>query len=216
MTGLREGEASMYSILLLGCAAVVAAIVFFSTSGLVRAGSSDAAAKPPVTVRRVKSMTQQQIRDMLANIEKKTAPEPKMGAMCYDRAAPPDRAEYVCPKCGEKTLYTKEAAWKLQFTVEFCRREFLPLRKCTALALALDESSYCSRCRPDAKEHEMALIVTYEDGSSYTNSPVDKFDLAALTAFLKGGAECKTFNDGTRPLKEMLPRLRELLGVQAK
>jgi hypothetical protein len=152
---------------------------------------------------------------MLANIEKKASPEPKMGAMCYKMAAPPERAEYVCPKCGEKTLYTKDAAREIEWELDSCRREFLLLKSASALSLALDESSYCSHCRPDAKKHALELVVTYADGASCTNSPITDVDLSILQGFLKGGLDFKTSNDSTVPLKKMLPRLRQLLGVKA-
>ena len=35
-----------------------------------------------------------------------------MGAMCYDMCMPPPVTEYVCPVCGEKTLYpVPEGHW---------------------------------------------------------------------------------------------------------
>jgi hypothetical protein len=206
----------MYSLFLMLGAALVAAAVFFGAAGIARAKSAEPAASPPVTARRVKSMSQEKIREMLGRIEAKKAPEPKMGAMCYDMAAPPARAEYVCPKCGEKTLYTKEDAWNVQWTVESCRREFLQLKSSTELSVVLDESSFCSHCSPSAKKHEMGLIVTYADGQSHTNSPVTDGDLRILQSFLKGELSFKTENDGTRPLKESLPRLRQLLGISAE
>lgn len=204
----------MTTILLLA-AAVLGFIVVFGVSGCTRPAESTSTAGVAVTTRRVKSMSQAKIREMLATIEKKIAPEPKMGAMCYEMASPPDRAEYVCPKCGEKTLYTKDAAREVEWELESCRREFLKLKASTGLLLALDESSYCSHCRPDAKTHALTLVVTYADGSSHTNAAVTAGDLRILQGFLRGDGAFKTFNEGEEPLKQQLPRLRELLGVPA-
>jgi hypothetical protein len=202
----------MSPILILS-AVLVGVAVLFGVAGVGRSAAGEPAAQQPLTTRRVKSMSQDKIRELLGKIETRKAPEPKMGAMCYDMAAPPARAEYVCPTCGEKTLYVKEDAWNVQWTVESCRRQWLQLKGTTELSLALDESSYCSHCRPAAKKHEMGLIVTYADGAAHTNAPITEGDLRILQSFLKGELSFKTGNDGTMPLKAELPRLRQLLGV---
>jgi hypothetical protein len=50
-------------------------------------------------------------RDLIAKLDE-LAEQPgpkdlKRGAMCYSIAPPPNREEYICPKCGERTLYAK-------------------------------------------------------------------------------------------------------------
>jgi hypothetical protein len=204
----------MSPIMILG-SALVGVFVMFGMIAAARSAPGEPASGPPVTSRRVKSMSQEKIREMLGRIEAKKAPEPKMGAMCYDMAAPPARAEYVCPKCGEKTLYTKEEAWKLQWTVDACRREFLLLKAASDLSVSLDESSFCSHCRPDAKKHAMCLVLTYADGASFTNETVTPGEMRMMAGFLKGELSYKAENDSTLPLKEALPRLRQLLGLPA-
>lgn len=167
----------------------------------------------PVTRRSVRSLSRDQLQEKLRALDSRAAPEPKMGAMCYDMAAPPERADYVCPRCGEKTLYARNDAAFVAWELDACRREFEILRKESDLALALDESSYCAHCSPSARLHRLALVVTYADGSSHTNAPVSCEDLRILRGFMKGRRDYETFNDGTRPLKEVMLRLRELLDV---
>jgi predicted RNA-binding Zn-ribbon protein involved in translation (DUF1610 family) len=159
-------------------------------------------------------MFQTDIEKMLKRIETKKAPEAKMGAMCYSMAAPPDRAEYVCPTCGEKTLYSSDQARFVAWDLQSCRREFASIRKSTELLLSLDESSYCKHCDPDAKKPQLKLSVTYEGGKVHTVSPVTEYDLRLLRDFLKGRLSYETFNEGSRPLQESTSRLRALLGVE--
>lgn len=170
---------------------------------------------PSITRKGIGSLSREQIRQLLKTIETAKAPEPKMGAMCYDMAAPPNRAEYVCPKCSEKTLYTNQAAYAISWNLEACRREFELLKKEADLAVTLDESSYCSHCSPAAVRQETILTLTYADGSTHAE-PVSSYDLRMLRALLAGKLDYKTDNDGTAALKEHMPRLRQLLGIADK
>jgi hypothetical protein len=134
--------------------------------------------------------------------------------MCYEVAVAPDRADYVCPTCGEKTLYTDDQTELIQSDLQACRRELEAIQGLTDVSLFLDESSFCKKCRPDAKKRELKLKITYEDGKTHTTSPVDLSDMILLRDFFKGQLSYETWNDGTAPLKENLDRLRELLGVE--
>ena len=167
-----------------------------------------------ITASSIRSISQSEIEMMLKRIETTKEPVAKMGAMCYSMAAPPDRAEYVCPVCGEKTLYTSAQAEFVAWYLPACRREFATIKKSTKLLLSLDESSYCKHCKPDAKKNELKLSVTYDDGKVYTISPVTEYDLRILMDFFKGKLSYETFNAGSRPLKESIHRLRELLGLE--
>lgn len=55
-------------------------------------------------------LSREDIQKQLAVIAKSPPPlgQPP-GAMCYKVAAPPSRIDYVCPTCGEKTLYAYDA-----------------------------------------------------------------------------------------------------------
>lgn len=191
----------------------IGAVVLVSVS-CARHPHASTGAPLPVTRQTLRSLSREQVEKKLKAVETRTAPEPKMGAMCYEMAAPPDRAEYVCPKCGEKTLYAADHAQFVTWELEACRREFDGLHRASDLALALDESSLCAHCSPAATEHHLALVVRYADGSSRTTAPVSHDDLRILRAFLKGELVYTTSNDGSAPLKDELPRLRTLLGIE--
>lgn len=184
-------------------------------SACARSSSGGEDGKTPVTRQSVRSLSREQVLEKLKTLEARKAPEPKMGAMCYDMAAPPNRAEYVCPKCHEKTLYTNDVAWAINRELDDCRREFSLLKAASELSLTLDESSFCAHCSPSATKHEIALIVTYADGSPHTTTGVASGELRMLREFLKGKLTFATENEGTEPLKPHLSRLRQLLGIEA-
>lgn len=177
--------------------------------------------QPPVTRESIRSLSREQIQKKLKTLGARKAPKPRPGAMCYSPIGNLEDEweyvwEYTCPKCGEKTLYRGDNSRFVARRVEACRREFNILKGVSDLSLDLNESSYCSYCSPEAQTHQLALVVNYADGSSHTNPSVSLGDLRILGDFLKGELSYTTDTDGIEPLKEKLPRLRELLGVEPK
>ena len=152
---------------------------------------------------------------LLRGLEKAPAPEPKMGAMCYEPIGRPDRVEYVCPTCGEKTLYTNDVARQVSWELEGCRREMKEIGKAAGASIVLDESNLCRKCKPNAEKQTLQLVVTHEDGTSCTTSVVSQEDLRKLRDFLKGKLSYTTFNDGEAPLRSDAGRLQELLGIKS-
>jgi hypothetical protein len=187
-------------------------------SGVVQAGDAPkpapSAAPSPTAVQAAKlaALNKAELRKMLARIEQAKAPEPKMGAMCYEMVAPPERMEYVCPQCGERTLYAKDVAWKWNFELDNCRRLFkeLPKRE----TMTLDESSFCRKCHPGTNAPSLKLQIRYDNGSTNTVPNITSDDLRILAGFFFGKLEYPTANDGTGVLKKELPRLRQLLGIK--
>jgi hypothetical protein len=186
-------------------------------SGSLQAGDarSDAfpsAVKTPATASTLATLNKAGIRKMLATIEKAKAPEEKMGAMCYSVAMPPPTLSYVCPACGEKTLYTNDVVWKWGFTLDACRRLFKELPKHETMTL--DESSFCKQCTPGTNAPALKLQIRFDNGTTNTVSNLTDNDLRLLGGFLSGKLDYPTFNAGTGALKDKLPRLRELLGIK--
>jgi len=197
--------------------------ITLTTSALLAGDFATAGANPPpasptgdaqpakVEAAKLAAMSRAEMKKLLATIGQAKAAEPKMGAMCYEMALPPDRAEYVCPTCGEKTLYTQAMARVVAVELETCRHYFrsLPHRE----AMTLDESAFCRKCRPDAQWPELTLTLRYDDGTTNVVRRVSSGDLELLDAALKG----EPFIDGSGEMKSVqkqLPRLRELLGVK--
>lgn len=192
-----------------------ACLIAFSVQGCrysKPAGNSNT--DPVVTVQQVDSMSRAQIERMLQTLQQQKAPKPTMGAMCYDMAGPPPTADYVCPVCGQKTVYSTDTSF-IAWELDGCRREFEQMTKIGDLKMALDESSFCAQCSLNATRHELVLNITYSDGTTHSAGGIHRSDLRMLTYFFKGSLSFKGLQDGTKPLKDQIPRLRELLGVEA-
>ncbi len=154
----------------------------------------------------------------LQALQQAPAPAMKMGAMCYDMVGPAERAEYVCPTCGERTVYARDgdgfAVIHAQSQIEGCRRLMDRLKKASPVPVVWDESAWCKHCSPDAKTPAAFLVFTYEEGEH--REPVKgSEDLVILCEFFEGERGHKTVTDGVEPLKNYAKRLEELLGVAA-
>lgn len=178
----------------------------------------------PVTVTSGNFLSQQDIQEQLARIAKK--PPPKnlaMGAMCYDIAGPPLRIDYVCPSCGEKTLYAvdtdadekvRQQHWKTAWVIQ----ELESLRRLTqqidTLDVALDESQFCCHCNSAIKDPKVGLVITYPDRlEPHRVWDVHWTDLTMLKAAAEGKLKYKGKQGNEVAMKDHLPRLEELLGV---
>lgn len=180
--------------------------------GSTSAATNDPAAPTvPVGAKKLATLSRAEVRRLLAKIEKSARPEPQMGAMCYKMARPPSRAEYVCPTCGERTLYTDREAELVERELATCQSLFRELPRHETMEL--DESAFCRKCRPQATEPELTLTIRFDDGTTSVVRGVRSEDLRMLGAVLSGKLTETTSNEGEEPLKDQLPRLRELLGA---
>lgn len=135
-----------------------------------------------------------------------------IGAMCYEVAAMPNRSEYVCPECGEKTLYTSGPEnWIIQNLSNYRRRAKL----ITKLSVELDESQFCKKCSPEVTKPHIALIIRYPNESKeHRISHITENDLKLISEFLAGKKKHILDNDAEEPLKKHVKRLEVLLGVK--
>jgi DNA-directed RNA polymerase subunit RPC12/RpoP len=141
-------------------AGLVLAFVFFAWSP--RPARAAEKTPAPVTVQAVKSLTRAEIQQKLQKLAETPPPNlQQVTASCYARTAPPSRAEYVCPKCGEKTLYanTNKGAEVVSFSLEGARDR--ARKKIGGCSLALDESQFCRKCSPEIKEPKLIFKMEY-------------------------------------------------------
>jgi hypothetical protein len=180
---------------------------------------------PVVSTAGMKSLDRAAIRALLKRLADTPAPnKTSTGAMCYSVAPSPPRAEYICPKCGERTLYDdsklkpeKQREYgvdEVRWEIPACRRELQELRKVAGDAVALDESQFCRKCSPKITEPKLVLHISYAGGKVRAVEKIDHGDLRMLRELLSGELLTTGDNEGTYPLKEFLPRLEELLGVK--
>ena len=149
-----------------------------------------------------------------------------MGAMCYWMGEPPDRAEYICPECGERTLYAKRDSmegdrrvdgavmWDLGEGIAGCRRYTFEIK---SISLELDESQFCSHCSPDVDYPVLGIVIHYRgEDKPHRVWGVKPADVRLISEFLAGKVRHRCGNDEEVPLLEYIGRLRELFGVKRK
>ena len=162
------------------------------------------------------SISWDEVDTLLNRLQSQEQPEPVYGAMCYEAVALPLVAEYLCPVCGEKTLYNEYDTWFIEYELQGCRRIFDEIAGASEIVIELDETRYCQACTPDeGEEPALILTLTLEDGTFISNR-VSEFDLRILESFLKGRLFYITSNDGEQPLQPYSGRIRELLGLPAE
>jgi len=130
------------------------------------------------------AMDRDQTKKELAKLEPVKESEPSMSAMCYEIAAPPERIEYCCPVCGERTLHPFGSGVVDGDELSTCRRlmQALPAR----VLVSLDESALCAKCHPSEAKPELVLVARYQDGQSESTAGVRAADLELLTEIVAG------------------------------
>jgi hypothetical protein len=132
----------------------------------------------------------------------------KLGARCYRRAAPPNREEYICPTCGERTLYAK---WGACGKVRDVRAASDIAKRLTQHGLVLDEATFCKHCSPDAAAPQIVLLTRYADGTEHRVQDVTSSDLQLIEEFFAGHGKHDRGMGGEEPLKQHLERIAQLL-----
>ncbi len=138
------------------------------------------------------------------------------GAMCYEVAAVPERAEYVCPKDGTKTLFTNRMRSYIVWELPYLRESVAKLKD-FGIEAVLDESEFCKKCTPKQPEDpQVTLIIVYPDGKVHSTRGVHGVDIKLIQEFLNGSKKHTMSNGEEEPLKKHIPRLEQLLGVKVK
>lgn len=137
-----------------------------------------------------------------------------MGAMCYDMAGPPERVDYICPVCAEKTIYSDGHTWQIEYELPRCRSLVINIK---SLNIKLDESQFCRKCSPDATDPSLCIRINYENEvKPWICCNVSNEDLELIYEFMNGEKKHVTFNEAEYPLKDYTDRLEQLLGVSIK
>ena len=175
-------------------------------SGLLAAFAANAA-----------GLNRQELDKKLQALEKAPAPtQLAPGAMCYAPPPPRQQTSYTCPKCGEKTIYANadNGFWKVG-DAEAMRRTAKAIQA-KGLDVSLDESAFCQKCGKDIKEKTFVLEVKWPgQEKSHRATLQGTTDLQILLEFLDGKDKHDAGPGGEKPMKDYLPRLRKLLGVDA-
>ncbi|MCK4999392.1 MAG: hypothetical protein KAS23_07650 [Anaerohalosphaera sp.] len=163
-------------------------------------------------------VSREQLEDRLGQLAVLPAPNQlSPGAMCYKVAAPPSRIEYVCPKCGERTLYADQQSNErgvirfLVWELDSCRKT---VKEITGVSIELDESQYCHKCSGDIEKPSLGIVVTYTETEGEHRCWGVKYDDLMLISELIQGERLHTGElDFQTPLKDHIGRLEQLLGI---
>lgn len=173
--------------------------------------------KQPVSettdINSVVSLSMDQIHFMLERLEKEEPPESVFGAMCYTPTVLPDYAEYICPVCGEKTVYAGNLSSFFQWELDAARRLVESIDAHTDFTVELDETPYCDYCSSGEEESPSLILRVFIESGTETTSSVSITDLRMLDSFLQGRLYWVTSNDSQEPLQDYVDRLRHLLGL---
>jgi len=134
------------------------------------------------------------------------------GAMCYEMSVPPDRKEYVCPQCGEKTIYSNTDYFSIIDDVVDCRQLAANIKN---LTLRMEEKHFCHQCDSDTNASPSITLYLKYKGESKEEiiENANKDDLDLLWAFMNGQSVHADFYDRETPLKEYIDRISNLLHI---
>ena len=206
---------------------VVLAVILALTGLRSTSASSPPESEPPlanwtIDGKKESKLTHEEVKQQLEELAESEPPsELAVGAMCYEAVSPPDRVEYICPKCDEKTLYALDDEenrdyWSIINTVQenipVCRRV---LEHIDSVDMTLFESEFCEKCKPDVEQPRLGLVVRYPSSvEPHRVWGVSANDCVLLDEFFSGKDKHTYSNDGEDPLKNHVERLSELLGVE--
>jgi hypothetical protein len=166
-------------------------------------------------------LTREEISERLQKLKESNDPsELKMGAMCYAPRPLPERVEYVCPLCGQKTLYAASGGddvARIEYTIASLPQCRGLAKQVKGLTIQLDEKEFCRKCAPKSSTPHLWLVVKYPgEKKDYRARDVTVDDLRLINEFLEGKDRHKTSNDGESAMKSHLSRLRTLLGIDVR
>lgn len=191
-------------------AVAAAAIAAAGLIGAAARGGGEAEERG-ISSRSLKGLSGAELDSMLLRLRTDKAPEPTLGAMCYDMAVPAPVTEYICPVCGERTVY-EEWCWLLH-ELPRSRALFEVIEDSVDISVALDERLLCSHCAPTEGEARLVLVAIPAEGDTVRND-VSQTDLVMLLSFLQGNLTYEDDFGATLPLQPHADRLALLLGLE--
>jgi hypothetical protein len=164
----------------------------------------------------VKPLSRAELAERLRALS--ASPDPAIqnetGAMCYRAAAPPTTADYVCPKCGQRTHYQNDRGTAREILHELPAMRGM-VKALPGLDARLDESQYCKKCSPEVKSPAAVLVLRFPGvADEHRVEGVSPEDLELLQEFLAGAKVHKGERDSETALKAHAGRLEELLGLK--
>ncbi len=153
---------------------------------------------------------EEMVRRLQALAESPAPAELSPGAMCYEMAAPPERIEYICPKCGQKTIYTKSDAYSMVQDANACRQLVANIK---GLDLRLEEINFCHHCYPKTTEDpKMVLYIRYKGETQEQKvEAINSYKLSLIYAFMTGQTTYAGDYGQEAPLKNYIKEISDIL-----
>lgn len=167
-----------------------------------------------VTVKEIKSLPRSELAAILKKLKASHPPEIRLGALCYETVAIYERVEYICQNCGEKTYFPRSEEGDKLLALQELEREFSVFSKKSTLQIDMEINGYCEHCDSGKKPRGATLIVTYQDGTVNRCFPFTLKDLNLIKALLTGKLLYDAGWDNEFVLRDEIPRLIQLLGVE--
>lgn len=187
-------------------------LVALSAAGIAMGIGHHREQKGPLNIIRLLESSRTRLSMMLSRVEREPAPDQIMGAMCYEPMAVPNRADYVCPVCGERTLYGYPDGYFILESIPPMRRIIEEIEGNEFFSATLEEM-YCSACHPDNGVRGVTLVIAYPEGDT-VRTAATLHDLRILQGFISGELSYTDSYDATLPLRGNTDRLRILLGIE--
>lgn len=144
-----------------------------------------------------------------------------VGAMCYSpRMNDTTNFEYICPVCGEKTIYS-DIGNNWEWSVESLEQNLWASRrevaKIKGVNIKLDETQFCKHCGVNHdKMPELCLLVNIGGESDTTKScGVSSDDIQILREFLDGNLKHTDSYDYEYPLVDDIATIEKLTGLKS-
>ncbi|MDD3014396.1 MAG: hypothetical protein PHC34_11895 [Candidatus Gastranaerophilales bacterium] len=155
-----------------------------------------------------------ELADKLGQLPPKNFLEEPMGAMCYDTAVPLNRTQFICPICGEMTVYHSSFGDNIEELPTY----LLLVRKITKIDVKLDDTQFCKKCNPGISSPQYCLLVKYgKNEEAHKTCGITDEDINLLYEFSEGSKDHITsYTRDKRPMTEYKKRLEELLGTKIK
>ncbi|MCP4219909.1 MAG: hypothetical protein GY765_35080 [bacterium] len=155
------------------------------------------------------------IETMLNSLPESPGRDLQLGAMCYKVAfAKIDKGTYVCPKCGEKTIYSADRE-NFPGDIDKFIPEFRRLaQQIKGIDAKLVETEFCKKCSPDCTAPNLSLDITLPGETAIrTIKHIQKEDLQLLVEFTNGEVVHQASQGREVMMKDYTNRLKALLGV---
>ena len=157
----------------------------------------------------IATMHRYELKKQLEKLERDRATAEAIRKSCYEISSPPKRFEFVCPTCGERTLYPVQVNMELakaRALLDLCTQ--LLAERLVGVKLSLDQSTLCRKCHPEGfgAVPAQTLTIRYPDDRSESVGGLTGRDLELLSHVLAG----RTLPEAPEVRQSPLGQLRRL------